>query len=280
MKILFTKMHGIGNDYIFIDRIKNKYLELSEEDLPKLTRYFSKEHFGIGSDGIILLDNSDKADFKMRIFNKDGGEAEMCGNGIRCFAKYIYDNKMTMKNKISIETLAGIKEVEFIKNNSGIIEEYRVNMGKAKIEGINILNILGQKFYINKISIGNPHCIIFVRNVDRVNIEKYGPLIENNSIFPNKTNVEFVQILDRNLIKMRVWERGAKETYACGTGACATVACGYYKNLLNRNVKVLLKGGELKIEIDEKTNLVYMQGIATKVFDGIATYDMRHFGDR
>ena len=213
-KILFTKMHGLGNDYIFIDMIKNKYPFLVEEKLPKVARYFSKFHFGIGGDGIILIDSSDRADFKMRIFNSDGSEAEMCGNGIRCFAKYIYDNKMTVKNKVSIETLCGIKEVEFIKNRNGVVEQYKVNMGIPKIEGVIRLNILNQPFIINKVSIGNPHAVIFVKDVDRVNTERYGPLIENNSNFPNKTNVEFVQVLDRNLIKMRVWERGSKETYA------------------------------------------------------------------
>lgn len=269
MKILFTKMHGLGNDYIFINRIKNKYPLLLEEKLPKIARYFSKEHFGIGGDGIILIDNSSIADYKMRIFNKDGTEAEMCGNGIRCFAKYIYDSNMTIKNKIKIETLAGIKEVEFIKNNNGIVEEYKVNMGNPIMEETIKLYILKQVFYINKISMGNPHAIIFVRDVDKIQVNKFGPLIENHSKFPNKTNVEFVQILDRNLIKLRVWERGTGETYACGTGACSAVVCGYNRKLLDSKVKVLLPGGELKINIDEKTKNVYMQGIATKVFDGI-----------
>ena len=268
-KILFTKMHGLGNDYIFIDMIKNKYPFLVEEKLPKVARYFSKFHFGIGGDGIILIDSSDRADFKMRIFNSDGSEAEMCGNGIRCFAKYIYDNKMTVKNKVSIETLCGIKEVEFIKNRNGVVEQYKVNMGIPKIEGVIRLNILNQPFIINKVSIGNPHAVIFVKDVDRVNTERYGPLIENNSNFPNKTNVEFVQVLDRNLIKMRVWERGSKETYACGTGACAAVVAGSNQNLINRKVKVLLRGGELYINWEENSNFVFMQGIATKVFDGI-----------
>ena len=269
MKVLFTKMHGLGNDYIFIDRIKNKYPLLIDDKLPKVSRYLSKEHFGVASDGVILIENSNKADFKMRIFNSDGSEAEMCGNGIRCFAKYIYDNKMTVKNKISIETLAGIKEVELVKNKNGSVEEYRVNMGIPKTEGVLRLNISNQLFYINKVSMGNPHGVIFVRDVDRVNIEKYGPLIENNHNFPNKTNVEFVQVLDRNLIKMRVWERGSKETYACGTGACAAVVAGSNQNLTDRKVKVLLRGGELYINWEEKSNFVFMQGIATKVFDGI-----------
>ena len=269
MKILFTKMHGLGNDYIFIDRTKNRYLELSDEKLPKITRYMSKEHFGIGSDGIILIENSNIADFKMRIFNKDGTEAEMCGNGIRCFAKYIYDNKMTIKERIKIETLAGIKEIEYIRNGKGIVEEYKVNMGIAKFEGVIKLNILNQIFYINKVNLGNPHAVIFVRDVNKVNIEKYAPLIEVNKVFPKKTNVEFVQVLSKNLIKMRVWERGSKETLACGTGACASVVAGNYQKQCEGNVKVLLKGGGLYIKIDNKTNCVYMQGIATKVFDGI-----------
>ena len=269
MKILFTKMHGLGNDYIFIDRTKNKYQLLQEEKIPKVVRYLSKEHFGIGSDGVIFIENSLIADFKMRIFNKDGTEAEMCGNGIRCFAKYIYDNKMILKNKITVETLCGIKEVDFIENSKGIVEEYRVNMGVGKFQEVVKLNILNQIFYINKVDMGNPHAIIFVRDVSKINIEKYGPLIENNKIFPNKTNVEFVQVLDRNLIKVRVWERGSCETYACGTGASASVVAGKYQKLCDKDVKVLLKGGELYINIDENTNNVYMQGIATKVFDGI-----------
>lgn len=271
MKVLFTKMHGLGNDYIFIDRIKNKYPLLLDENLPKVARFLSKEHFGVGSDGIILIDSSNKADFKMRVFNKDGSEAQMCGNGIRCFAKYIYDNKMTVKDKISIETLAGIKEVELVKNKdkNNVAEEYRVNMGVPKSEGTIRLNILNQPFIINKVSMGNPHAVIFVRDVDKVNVQRYGPLIETNYNFPNKTNVEFVQILDKNLIKVRVWERGSKETYACGTGSCAAVVAGYNRNLTNRKVKVLLRGGELYITLDEKSNCVYMQGIATKVFDGI-----------
>ena len=267
MKILFTKMHGIGNDYIFIDRTKNRYLELSDERIPKITRYMSKEHFGIGSDGIILIENSLIADFKMRIFNKDGTEAEMCGNGIRCFAKYIYDNKMTIKEKIKVETLAGIKEVEYVRNKNGIVEEYRVNMGIPKFEGVIRLNVLNQIFYINKVNLGNPHAVIFAKDVDNININKYGPLIENNKIFPKKTNVEFVQVLSRNLIKMRVWERGSKETLACGTGACASVIAENYQKQCGKNVKVLLKGGELYINLEN--NYVYMQGIATKVFDGI-----------
>lgn len=269
MRILFTKMHGLGNDYIFIDRIKNKYPLLSDDNLPKVARFLSKEHFGVGSDGIILIDSSNKADFKMRIFNKDGTEAEMCGNGIRCFAKYIYDNKMFAKNKIKIETLAGIKEVEGIRKNKGIIEEYNVNMGVPKVGKIIKLNIKNQPFIVNTISMGNPHGVVFVKNVDMVNVSMFGPLIETNSSFPNKTNVEFVQILDKNLIKIRVWERGSNETYACGTGACAAVVAACNRNLSNRKVKVLLRGGELYINWDEKSDNVYMQGIATKVFDGI-----------
>ena len=268
MKILFTKMHGLGNDYVFIDRIKNKYPLLLDDKLHKVARYLSKEHFGVASDGIILIESSSKADFKMRIFNKDGTEAEMCGNGIRCFAKYIYENGLTKRENLKIETLAGIKEIKLIKNDKNKIEKIEVNMGIPKIEEKIRLKILDKEFEITNISMGNPHAVIFVDDVEKVDLEKYGPVIENNKYFPNRTNVEFVEILDKNLVKMRVWERGAKETYACGTGACATVVAGYINNLNKRKVKVLLKGGELEINWKEKTNEIYMTGIATEVFKG------------
>ena len=267
MKVLFTKMHGLGNDYIYIDRIRNKYLNLTNDILPRISRYLSNRHFGIGADGIILIESSKIADFKMRIFNSDGSEAQMCGNGIRCLAKYVYDSKLTTKEVFSIETLAGIKEVKVLKNKEGLVEEVEVNMGKAKVEKDLRLNVSNTIITLTKVDIGNPHAVIFIRNLDNLDIEKYGPIIENNNNFPNRTNVEFVEILDRNLIKLRVWERGSKETYACGTGACAAVATCVYKNLCDKNVKVLLKGGELNISY--KKDDIYMRGIATNVFSGI-----------
>ena len=249
--IEFTKMHGLGNDYIYIDITDKQKNDIKENELPKIARFLSNRHFGIGGDGIILIEKSEIADFKMRIFNSDGTEAEMCGNGIRCFAKYIYENGLTKKENLKIETLAGIKEIKLIKNDKNKIEKIEVNMGIPKIEEKIRLKILNKEFEITNISMGNPHAVIFVDDVEKVDLEKYGPVIENNKYFPNRTNVEFVEILDKNLVKMRVWERGAKETYACGTGACAVVVAGYINNLNKRKVKVLLKGGELEINWKE-----------------------------
>ena len=273
-KIQFTKMHGLGNDYIYIDAIKNKDLKeiFTRYSLGALVRYLSDRHFGIGGDGVIFLDSSTVADFKMRIFNSDGTEAEMCGNGIRAFAKYIYDNSLAKGEILKIETLAGIKEIKREKYFTGInneeIDEYVVNMGKPKVWGKTELEILDNKIETINISIGNPHAVIFVENVDNIQIDKIGPIIENYKYFPQKTNVEFVQILDKNLIKVRVWERGSGETLACGTGSCAAVIAGVTNDLTKRKVKVLLQGGELEIDWNEQDNNVYMKGIATKVFDG------------
>lgn len=273
-KIQFTKMHGLGNDYIYIDAIKNKDLKeiFTRYSLGALVRYLSDRHFGIGGDGVIFLDSSTVADFKMRIFNSDGTEAEMCGNGIRAFAKYIYDNSLAKGEILKIETLAGIKEIKREKYFTGInneeIDEYVVNMGQPKVWGKTELEILDNKIETINISIGNPHAVIFVENVDNIQIDKIGPIIENYKYFPQKTNVEFVQILDKNLIKVRVWERGSGETLACGTGSCAAVIAGVTNNLTKRKVKVLLQGGELEIDWNEQNNNVYMKGIATKVFDG------------
>lgn len=269
-KIQFTKMHGLGNDYIYINVPENKDLKeiFTRYKVGALVRYLSNRNFGIGGDGVIFIENSLIADFKMRIFNSDGTEAEMCGNGIRCFAKYVYEKNMIKNKLIKIETLAGIKEAEIIENNKKEIEEIKINMGKAKIQNNINIKIQDKNFEINRISMGNPHAVIFVPDVENVPIEEYGPIIENHKYFPFKTNVEFVQILERNLIKLRVWERGSKETFACGTGSCAAVVAGIKNKLLKNEVKVLLKGGELKIKVDEKTKNIYMQGIATKVFEG------------
>ena len=266
--IEFTKMHGLGNDYIYIDRTNSKNNILRERDLPRVARYLSNRHFGIGGDGIILVEKSNIADFKMRIFNSDGSEAEMCGNGIRCFGKYVYEKGLIEKENINIETLAGIKKVKLIKNNDNKIEKIEVNMGIPRIYMKIDLKILDKNLKIIPISMGNPHAVIFVDNIEKIDIDKYGPAIENNKYFPRKTNVEFVEILDRNLVKMRVWERGAKETYACGTGACAAVVAGNVNNLNKKQVKVLLKGGELEISWNKETKEIYMTGIATKVFEG------------
>lgn len=274
-KLDFTKMHGIGNDYIYIDVSKNKDLKeiFTRYSIGALVRYLSNRNFGIGGDGVIFIEKSMIADFKMRIFNSDGTEAEMCGNGIRCFAKYIYDQKLTEKDILKIETLAGIKEVKkekhILEPSKETIEQYVVNMGKPIISGNLSISVLDKNIQLTKILIGNPHAVIFTKDIENIPIKKYGPLIENHKYFPQKTNVEFVEILENNLIKMRVWERGSGETFACGTGSCAAVVAGVSNNLIKRDVKVLLKGGELDINWDKKTNNIYMKGIATKVYDGI-----------
>lgn len=274
-KLDFTKMHGIGNDYIYIDVSKNKDLKeiFTRYSIGALVRYLSNRNFGIGGDGVIFIEKSMIADFKMRIFNSDGTEAEMCGNGIRCFAKYIYDQKLTEKDILKIETLAGIKEVKkekhILEPSKETIEQYVVNMGKPIISGNLSISVLDKNIQLTKILIGNPHAVIFTKDIENIPIKKYGPLIENHKYFPQKTNVEFVEILENNLIKMRVWERGSGETFACGTGSCAAVVAGVSNNLIKRDVKVLLRGGELDINWDKKTNNIYMKGMATKVYDGI-----------
>ena len=274
-KLEFTKMHGIGNDYIYIDVAKNRDLKeiFTRYSIGALVRYLSNRNFGIGGDGVIFIEKSMIADFKMRIFNSDGTEAEMCGNGIRCFAKYIYDQKLTEKDILKIETLAGIKEVKkekhILEPSKETIEQYVVNMGKPIISGNFSISVLDKNIQLTKILIGNPHAVIFTKDIENIPIKKYGPLIENHKYFPQKTNVEFVEILENNLIKMRGWERGSGETFACGTGSCVAVVAGVSNNLIKRDVKVLLRGGELDINWDKKTNNIYMKGMATKVYDGI-----------
>lgn len=284
--INFTKMHGLGNDYIYIDRLNGKN-EIEEEKIPSFVRYASNRHFGIGADGVIFIDNSKIADYKMSIYNADGTQAEMCGNGIRCFAKYVYDkyiskcnsncnakcnpkcNSNCITNKpISIETLAGIKYAN-LKLEDGGIEIIQICMGKPQILEKAKLKILDKTFEITNISMGNPHAIIYVDNVENFEVEKYGPLLENHKYYPNRTNVEFVQIINRGNIKMRVWERGTGETFACGTGACAAAVASNANGYTRTDVTVLLKGGELKIDWDEISENVFMEGIATKVFEGV-----------
>ena len=277
--VTFSKMHGLGNDYICINTINDENV-VAENRLPQMVRYMCNRNFGIGADGLILIQESKIADLKMRIFNKDGTEAEMCGNGIRCFSKYAYDNKIIDKNVFLVETKAGIKNVKILNNNK--IQEIEVDMGTISFNDYKNIKIDKQyngpisikiktkdkNFIGNYVSVGNPHLVIFVNNVDNININEYGPEIENMKCFPNKINVEFVQILGRNTLKLRVWERGVGETFACGTGAVAAFGISYYKGICSSRVKVLLKGGELNVRYDKVSNHIIMSGIATKVFDG------------
>lgn len=276
--VTFTKMHGLGNDYICINCLENI---LAENKLPQIARYMCNRNFGIGADGLILVQESSVADIKMRIFNKDGSEAEMCGNGIRCFAKYIYDNKIIDKQSISIETKAGVKGVR-LKVLNGEVYEIEVDMGRPIFDDIKNISVQNNyripisvnikvddtRFIGNYVSMGNPHLVIFVNNVENIDIEKYGPEIENMKCFPNKINVEFVQALGRNTLKIRTWERGVGETYACGTGSCASFCIAYYKGICSSYVKAILRGGELNLNYNKQNGHIIMSGIATKVYDG------------
>ena len=283
--INFTKMHGLGNDYIYIERISGKNI-IPDDKIVEFTKFVSDRHFGIGGDGAIYIEKSKIADFKMSIYNLDGSQAEMCGNGIRCFAKYVYDNGLIDKEIIDIETLAGIKRA-FLTVENGKVTEVRVCMGepvtnleelkkigfidKITGKGINV-TADDQEFKFIPISMGNPHAIILVDDVEKFDVEKYGSIIEFDNIFPSRTNVEFVQVIDDKNIKMRVWERGSGETFACGTGACATAVACNLEGLTGRDVTVSLKGGDLKISWNEQDNKIYMTGSATKVFDGVIDY--------
>ena len=273
--IKFTKMHGLGNDYVYIDAINQKI-----ENESSLAKFVSNRHFGIGSDGLILICKSDIADFQMRMFNSDGSEAEMCGNGIRCVGKFVYDKGLTDKTIVKIETLAGIKTL-VLKTKDGKVETARVDMGEPILEAEKIpviskeqpvknleLEAENKKFKFTCVSMGNPHAITIVENTKEFDVEKYGKILEVDKAFPKKANIEFAQIIDKENIKMRVWERGAGETLACGTGACATAVACNLNGLTGRKVNIELLGGTLNIEWNEKDNHVYMTGPAVTVFDG------------
>lgn len=260
--IFFTKMHGIGNDYVYVNCFENSIKK------PELfAKFVSNRNFGIGSDGVILIDKSDKCDLKMRIFNYDGTEAEMCGNGIRCVGKYAYEKGLVKKDVMTIETLAGIKILKLnIKN--GYVIDVTVNMGEPVISSNIKLKIGNKIFNLYNVSMGNPHSIVFVNNVDSIDVNKYGKSISENNIFPNRTNVEFVEVVDKNTLKVRVYERGAGETLACGTGACASLVASNENGFVNKKIDVILKGGVLKIEWNKTENNVYMTGPATTVYEG------------
>ncbi len=281
----FTKMQGIGNDYVYIDCTK-KDLEKPE----KISQIVSDRHFGIGSDGLILILNSKVADFKMEIYNADGSQAEMCGNGIRCVAKFVYDKGLTEKTKLKIETLAGIKELELNVEN-GKVKTVKVDMGepileaekipvyideKMKSEGITPTSVIknlkleayNQNFTFTCVSMGNPHAITFIDNVEKFDVKKFGSVFEVAKAFPKKSNIEFVEIIDKENINMRVWERGSGETMACGTGSCASVVACILNNKTSNKVKVHLLGGELYIEWNKENNHIYMTGPAEIVFEG------------
>ncbi len=269
MKLKFTKMHGLGNDFVFVNGLKAKL-----PDFKKVGKLLGERRFGVGCDQILVLKKSAKADFKMEIYNADGSRVEMCGNGLRCLAHYVRLRKLTRKKEITVETLAGIQTATFVGKN------VRVDMGEPVLEGEKIPTTLrgsvvnrdvtfdGHPFQITCISMGNPHCVIYVKDVANYPVHEIGRRIETSALFPNRVNVEFVELVSPTEVTMRVWERGAGETLACGSGACAVGVAGVLNGLHARKVKVNLPGGPLTIEWNEKTNHVLMTGPAERVYEG------------
>jgi len=276
MNMKFTKMHGCGNDYVYVD-CTNEMIENPSE----VSKYVSDRHFGIGSDGLILICSSETADFRMAMYNADGSEGAMCGNGIRCVAKYVYDKGLTDKKNISIETKSGIKELELTVED-GKVSLVKVNMGapilKAKDIPVDVdtekcidsdINVDGKDYKITCVSMGNPHAVTFIdEDVKTFPIEKIGPKFENHPMFPDRVNTEFVQVLSRHEVNMRVWERGSGETLACGTGTCATVVACVLNGLTDDEVTVHLLGGDLFIKYDRENDTVWMTGPAVIAFEG------------
>ena len=271
----FTKMQGIGNDYVYVNCFQE-----TVENPGEVAKIVSDRHFGIGSDGLILIKPSDVADFEMDMYNSDGSRGAMCGNGIRCVAKYVYDYGLTDKTSITVNTASGIKYLDLTIENGKAVQ-IRVNMGTPILEASKIPVIsekekvidepivAGEKEYrITAVSMGNPHAVTYIDDVKGLDIEKIGPQFEHHSIFPDRVNTEFVKVLDRNTVEMRVWERGSGETLACGTGACAVAVASIVNGYTEDEVTVKLLGGDLKIYWDRKDNLVYMTGPAEVVFDG------------
>ena len=272
----FTKMHGLGNDYIYVNAFEEKIADPSA-----LAIKISDRHFGVGSDGLVLIAPSDVADFQMIMFNADGSQGEMCGNASRCVAKYVYDRAMTDKTVVTLETLGGIKVLHMTVKD-GKVESVRVDMGTPKTDCENVPCLLGEgvvkkakitaldrEFEITPVNTGNPHGVIFLEEpVEEFDIYKYGPVLERHPAFPKKANIEFVNVLSRDRLRMRVWERGSGVTLACGTGSCAALVACHENGLCARRATIVLDGGELVDEWDEETGHVFMTGPAAFVFDG------------
>ena len=279
----FTKMQGIGNDYVYVDCTG----ETRVEDPAGLARAISDRHFGAGSDGLVLILPSDRADFRMRMFNADGSESEMCGNASRCVGKYVHDRGLTERTEITLETGAGVRTLR-LHLKGGRTESVTVDMGAPRIRPEEIpadprlfglpegtekilarpLRVGERKFPVTCVSMGNPHCVVFQDQVEDWPLEQWGPMFENHAAFPRRTNTEFARVIDRHTIRMRVWERGSGETLACGTGACATLAAAVMNGLTERKATLRLNGGDLEIEWEEKTGRILMTGPAKFVYDG------------
>lgn len=273
----FTKMQGCGNDYVYINGFEEK---IEQDKKADLVRRLSDRHFGIGSDGVIFINPSECADFEMEMYNADGSRSEMCGNGIRCVAKYVYDKKMTTYKEFTIESFGKIKQITIIDEN-GIAKLIKVGMGSPELRTEKIpavydaetviakpIEIEGKTWEGTCVSMGNPHVVMFVDNVKDMDLENIGPKFENHPMFPNRTNAEFVKVLDRNTVEMRVWERGTGETLACGTGCCATAVAAILNDKTEDKVLVKVLGGEILVEWDRVNNEIYMTGPGEFVFEG------------
>lgn len=271
----FTKMQGLGNDYVYVNCFKETI-----ENPPEMAKKVSNRNFGIGSDGLIMINPSDVADFEMEMYNADGSRSEMCGNGIRCVGKYVYDYGLTEKEHISVETLAGIKYLDLTVED-GKVKLVKVDMGSPELVPENIpivadgnrvidepINVNGTEYRMTGVSMGNPHAVVYVEDVKGLDIETIGPAFENHERFPNRVNTEFVKVLDRNTVEMCVWERGSGETMACGTGACAVAVACILNGFTEDKVTVKLLGGDLQIEWDKEADKIYMTGPAEVSFDG------------
>lgn len=271
----FTKMHGCGNDYVYVNGFTEKVA-----DKPKAVVALSDRHFGIGSDGVIFINPSQQADFEMEMYNADGTRAEMCGNGIRCVGKYVYDHGMTDKTSITVESFGKVKYLDLTVENGKVVK-VKVNMGKPELTAKDVpvvsvheqvideeIIVKEKSYRMTCVSMGNPHAVVFMDDVEHLAIEEIGPYFENHERFPNRTNTEFVQVIDDSHVKMRVWERGTGETLACGTGCCATAVACVLNRLTGAHVTVQVLGGEIEIYWDQKENLVYMTGPAVAVFEG------------
>jgi len=271
----FTKMHGIGNDYIFVNCFEEIVQDPSRQAL-----IMSRQHFGVGADGLVLIESSDTADFGMRIFNSDGSEAEMCGNASRCIGKYVYERGITEKTELTLDTKSGIRQLS-LTVDKGKVSRVRVDMGSPELNPRNIavdlpgeivlrhrMQLMGQNWFITCVNMGNPHCVIFVKDPEAIDVATLGPMFENHPLFPRRTNVEFVRVIRRDVLQMRVWERGAGETLACGTGASAALVAAVLCGLSDRTVQMKLTGGNLELSWNAEDNHVYQSGPAEYVFDG------------
>ncbi len=273
----FTKMQGCGNDYVYIDGSRE---QIPQEEKPELVRRLSDRHFGIGGDGVIFINPSDEADFEMEMYNADGSRSEMCGNGIRCVGKFVYDKGLTDKTDITVISAGSIKYLTLLARN-GKVEQIKVNMGAPELRAALVpvvsenervigeqIHVQGKDYKMTCVSMGNPHAVIFMDGVETLAIEEIGPYFENHERFPRRTNTEFVEVIDTTTVRMRVWERGTGETLACGTGACAVVAACVLNGLTEETVTVKLLGGDLTVTWDRAANLIYMTGPAVTVFEG------------